>query len=502
VLLLLLLLIGLALRLIGLDARGLWLDEAISIKVATQSVSEIVSGGQFDRHTPPFYYLVLHFWLLVLPVSEISIRFLSVVFDVANIALIYWIFSRQYRPRIGLLTAAFYACSPFAIYYAQEGRMYPLVVLLALAVASVALACEGAAYHRLWVIPIAVAGLYTHYYFVLFLACISVYVIYRLWGSWQKMAVWVAAMVTAAICFLPWLGTVWSLAQAGGQGFRRFSISVLPYTFFRFIAGYAVMPLSIGAKESIVSTALANLHLLAPVTMVFAAILVVAVLTVRQRYRGDLVLYASLLVGLPVSALLLNLVAPMLSERYLIIVYPFFLGLLAMAPWGEGAISSSIRRRSWALLQIAALLLAGHALIRYYTSDGFGPPQIREAARYIVESGKEVDCVIVRPRCYAQVVRFYLPEEMRTIGVLVDSQRPVRLPCRRSFWLIEVAEQTSLAPAMASRGLTLAEEKLLPVGNGVKITLFLRREAPSSREGGRANDESAMQNSLRGSRER
>jgi uncharacterized membrane protein len=474
-LLLLLLLIGLALRLIGLDARGLWLDEAVSIKVATRSVAEIVAGGQFDRHTPPFYYLILHFWLLVLPASEVGIRLLSVVLDVANIALIYWIFARQYRPRIGLLTAAFYTCSPFAIYYAQEGRMYTLVVFLALAVASVAMASGRSDYRQLLVIPIAVAALYTHYYFVLFLACISVYVIYRLWGSWQRMSVWIVAMVTAGICFLPWLSTVWSLAQTGGQGFRRFSFSVLPYTFFRFIAGYAVMPLNIGTKESVAGTALANMHLLAPVLLVFPVVVVVAVKAASKRYRDDLVLFASLLVGLPVAALLLNLVAPMLSERYLIVVYPFFLALLAMAPWGrQGAILSSVRRRGWALLQIAALMLVGHALIRYYTSNDFGPPQIREAAQYIVESGNNVDCVIVRPRCYAQVVRFYLPEEMRTIGALGDSRRPGRLPCRRSFWLIEVAEQTSLTPVLESRGFTLADELLLPVGNGARVSLFIK----------------------------
>jgi uncharacterized membrane protein len=486
VLLLLLLLIGLGLRLTGLDARGLWLDEAISIKVATGSVAEIAMGGQFDQHTPPFYYLLLHFWLLVLPVSEIGIRLLSVVVDVTNIGLIYWIFGRRYRPRVGLLTAAFYTCSPFAIYYAQEGRMYPLVVLLALAITSFALipSRETSGPGQLWVIPFAAAGLYTHYYFVLFLACLSLYVIYRQWGSWQKVAVWLAAMATAGLCFLPWLGTVWSLAQSGGQVFRHFSFSVLPYTFFRFVAGYAVMPLNLGTKESIVGTALAKLHLLVPVLLVFTAILVVAVLAVWRRQRDELVLFASLLVGLPLSALLLNLVAPMLSERYLIIVYPFFLGLLAMAPWGwQRANSSSLWRRGWLLLQIAALLLAGHALIRYYTSEAYGPPQIREATRYIVESEHQVDCVVVRPRCYAQVASFYLPEEMRTVGVLADSRRPVRLPYRRSFWLIEVAEQHSIAPAMASRGLTLVEEKLLPVGNGVRISLFSRS---SVREGGRA----------------
>ncbi len=141
---LLLLLAALVLRLVGLEARGLWLDEAVSIRVASRSLLDIASGSGFDKHTPPFYYLLLHLWLYLLPATELGIRLLSVLTDVVNVALIYHTFGRQYSRRVGLISAALYTCAPFSIYFAQEGRMYPLLVLLALVTYAFALRVVGA----------------------------------------------------------------------------------------------------------------------------------------------------------------------------------------------------------------------------------------------------------------------------------------------------------------------------------------------------------------------
>ena len=54
---------ALALRLIGLERRGIWFDEGVSVIIAQRDVAALLAATRLDVH-PPLYYLLLHFWLL------------------------------------------------------------------------------------------------------------------------------------------------------------------------------------------------------------------------------------------------------------------------------------------------------------------------------------------------------------------------------------------------------------------------------------------------------
>ena len=112
-------LISMTLRSLGLDSESVWYDEAASWSTATNSISGIWS----DRTFPPFYHLLLHFWLQV-GHSEFVLRLPSVFFGVLSVAAIYQLGRKLCNNEIGLLSAFLLTISPLHLRYSQEARMY------------------------------------------------------------------------------------------------------------------------------------------------------------------------------------------------------------------------------------------------------------------------------------------------------------------------------------------------------------------------------------------
>ena len=268
-----LLLIGLILRLFAVSQNSLWLDEATSLDVAAHSVVDILLGRAFDNHTPPFYYFLLHFWLLVFPANEFGLRLLSVLFDVINIALVVFIFREQFGLRVARVAGLLHATGSFALYYACEGRMYSLVMFLGLLTYWMALRLLQGNRWRYWSFGLfltAACGLYTHYYYAFFLAAISLGVLFStVFGgedktSKSKFISWCLPLVFSSLAFLPWIQIAAGVAAGPGQTFRKFLLTVPPYAFFRFIAGYAVMPLGAGMKDDPAATLISWLPIVLP----------------------------------------------------------------------------------------------------------------------------------------------------------------------------------------------------------------------------------------------
>lgn len=117
------------LRLVSLN-QSLWLDEAISASVVKNySYLDIVTKFSPSDFHPPFYYLVLKTWTSVFGLSEISLRFPSVLSSLATGYFIYLIGALQKNKNTGLWASSFFLFNPLVIYYSQETRMYSLVTL-------------------------------------------------------------------------------------------------------------------------------------------------------------------------------------------------------------------------------------------------------------------------------------------------------------------------------------------------------------------------------------
>lgn len=131
--LLAILLVAFTLRIYQLGSESLWLDEGLSILWARLSPVQLIQGISNIELQPPLYYLVLHFWINFFGDSEFSVRFLSLIFGVLAVFMIYKVGRLIFDEKTGLLGALLLAVSTFHIYFSQETRMYSLLVFLALA---------------------------------------------------------------------------------------------------------------------------------------------------------------------------------------------------------------------------------------------------------------------------------------------------------------------------------------------------------------------------------
>src|SRR3990172_11549219 len=75
------------LRLWHLGVQALWWDESYSWALAKLGLVEMVRATADDIH-PPLHYALLHLWLPFGGESEFGMRFLSVAFSMAGVALL------------------------------------------------------------------------------------------------------------------------------------------------------------------------------------------------------------------------------------------------------------------------------------------------------------------------------------------------------------------------------------------------------------------------------
>lgn len=116
------------LRLWGLDAPSLWLDEAQLLARSVESWRTAILGRTPADLGAPLYPLLLHAWTR-LGETDFLVRFPAAVFGTLGVVVLTGL-----RPRrVGLLASLVYAVAPTQLYYAQEVTYYALVGLLAAA---------------------------------------------------------------------------------------------------------------------------------------------------------------------------------------------------------------------------------------------------------------------------------------------------------------------------------------------------------------------------------
>jgi len=262
-LLLLLILLGFALRVLRLDLQPLWWDEGYSVWFATHSVSQMAGLTAQDIH-PPLYYALLHGWIGLWGAGPVALRLFSAWVGVLAIPAIYLAGRRLLGPRPAVLAALLLAINPLHIFYSQEVRMYGLVALLSLGALITAarvfaagqLLIPGAAPRPVGKCPgleastgytvgesdrlilkggfaqprdrgggrfsehgtagrrtaalaayvvFTVAALYTQYYAVFLPIGLTLYALWRWRRDAQSLIRWLAGQTVVALLYLPWV---------------------------------------------------------------------------------------------------------------------------------------------------------------------------------------------------------------------------------------------------------------------------------------------------------
>ena len=114
---------------------GFWIDEGISVGIASHDLADIPGLLRQDG-SPPLYYLLLHGWLAVFGDGEAAARGLSLLFATVSVPVSWAAGAAVAGRRAGGAAAALAAGCPLLSYYGQEARMYTLVALLSVVVAA------------------------------------------------------------------------------------------------------------------------------------------------------------------------------------------------------------------------------------------------------------------------------------------------------------------------------------------------------------------------------
>src|SRR5918994_2279569 len=114
---------------------GFWIDEGLSVGIADRPLTDIPGVLRLDG-SPPLYYMLLHVWMQVAGSSEEAVRWLSVICGLVAVPVAWWAARGLFGTRAGWFGAVLLATNPFFTQYAQEGRMYALLALLALVAAA------------------------------------------------------------------------------------------------------------------------------------------------------------------------------------------------------------------------------------------------------------------------------------------------------------------------------------------------------------------------------
>lgn len=112
------------LRVVAINAQGLWSDEAFTIVLADWSISDMF---RLPTDPTPFLYYAIHKAFLPADASIAAIRSISVVAGVLSVGLMYVLGRLAYGKAGGLLAAALLAVWSIHVDYSQEARAYSLL---------------------------------------------------------------------------------------------------------------------------------------------------------------------------------------------------------------------------------------------------------------------------------------------------------------------------------------------------------------------------------------
>jgi len=376
--------LAVALGLIGLGSKGLWVDEGLSAAIARFDPVGVLKAA-WSTPTPgaiALYYEILHFWT-ILGNSEFVLRLLSVLCTALAVPIIYFLGVRLAGSRAATVAAFLVAASPFVVEYSQEARPYAMVLLLS-AASSLALlrAIEQPTWRR-WIAyaVLAIASLYVHN------TMAFVLIVHGIW-----------ALITVPIRDRQF----WRVVVA----FGAIGLSALPLAGLLSEAPFTWVPqLTLSWLTSVLRSVAGGTRPLLAFWLGAVALGTIAAL--RRLMQGRVGWSMALAVALGLVPILIEVAIsmrrPMLEERYLMVSVP---GLAVCAGIGIAAIPwNKIRWLAVALFVGLAVV----ALIPWYTGE---PKEGWREAEQIISAGfRPGDGIVVYPEYCRLPFDYYIVQD-------------------------------------------------------------------------------------------
>ncbi|HET9074331.1 MAG TPA: glycosyltransferase family 39 protein [Solirubrobacteraceae bacterium] len=198
-----------------------WIDEGISVGIASHPLSQIPGLLRQDG-APPLWYALLHVWMSLFGTRPVATHTLSLIFAQLTIPAGWWA-ARPLGRRAAVFASLLLAGVPYLTAYAEETRMYSLMVLLGLLLAGAFLRAFVER-RRGWMpafVLALTAAMYTHNWGLFLAVASAAGIVACLWLTpvSERRALLRDGIITLGatfILYLPWLPT--TLFQAAHTG--------------------------------------------------------------------------------------------------------------------------------------------------------------------------------------------------------------------------------------------------------------------------------------------
>lgn len=464
ILLLLILLLGSAMRVYAVETTNFWHDEFWTLELscgrdtahehlptnvllpslpALTSPSESLPLWELPASLsqvthPPFFFLLLRFWRDLLGPSDMAARLLPCVASVTAIGLFYRVAARINGRGAAIWGALLMSLSGQQIFYAQEVRSYSLIVLLGVAALGVLIDIEQQGDTSLRLISfgsLVLALVMTHYFTIGLVIALAVYAGLRLRRRAARRVV-LTLGIAAMVFLLAWgpfmlrQRAAMGLENEGGAAFllERGSGHVLN-TLVRLIA----VPAQSLAPATFMSPAAL------PPAIAWLALPGFLVPLLWLRRRPDVLVWYLWVAGVLVPILLLDLSRSSMHlafPRYTLLAGP---GIFAVIAAGYSTFKALWRQVVPAAVAIACLMVLPAALREPASKKDWQP--IASAA---ADSMQPADTLIVTappdraPLVYLYVSH-YLGQMNRPVAIItrpVSPQLEAELRSQSRLWVI------------------------------------------------------------------
>jgi mannosyltransferase len=438
--------LALALRLYELDAKSLWFDELLQIRIFQNDFSEIIHALLNDQHPPLSYFIQKVFVGLFRQTDSIG-RLPSAIAGAFAVVPLFLLGRKVFSPFAAVLASAVIAVNIGALTQAQYIRPYSFLLLFAtwhFAVCWCLIEGVRIRYGKTQLVISAVLALYSDTFGLAAVGCtIALFAVYPIasrifpTGYKYKYKEIAKSYLPILVIYLPWAVALCYQVTATVDKQLSWTLEA-NLSFIKYILSYYLFGIW-KANENLWPMWLCPVAAVLPFLGAFLP-------GRRQALRAVLGL---MLLTVPLTAMLLSLVYPVFSPRHFIFLLP--LAALLTGCLIEIALDEATARLPQLTdkiphIKIVTLLLtmlvAWPFLVNYFNEGKHQEPykgDWKAVASYLRENAKAGDEVyLLRSDAQASLLDFYLPAD------------------QRRFQLTSVANTRDLAVAVNSRQRSMA----------------------------------------------
>ena len=112
------LLVAYAFQTSTLTQQSLWFDEVMALEYTQGSLMETIHTIVQPHHNGPLFYLLLFLWRQIVGDSDFVVRYMSVIFSVLTIPLLFQWAHKLLSGRTATVSIWLFAFSPFVFWFA------------------------------------------------------------------------------------------------------------------------------------------------------------------------------------------------------------------------------------------------------------------------------------------------------------------------------------------------------------------------------------------------